>query len=92
MQYVLMAAFCWMLVEGIYIYVFVVKVFNIVDKIRVYHVVSWGKEERQCDLCTYEVISSTSENGQLLTLLTILGTVIIINTEGCAICRHQRGH
>ncbi|XP_022777824.1 adhesion G protein-coupled receptor L4-like, partial [Stylophora pistillata] len=37
MQYCLMAAFCWMLVEGIYIYLFVVKVYNISDKIRLYH-------------------------------------------------------
>ncbi|KAL9963233.1 hypothetical protein ACROYT_G032412, partial [Oculina patagonica] len=29
MQYFLMAAFCWMLVEGIYLYLFVVKVYNV---------------------------------------------------------------
>ena len=32
MQYFLMASFCWMIVEGIYIYLFVVKVYNISDK------------------------------------------------------------
>ncbi|XP_066023126.1 adhesion G protein-coupled receptor E3 isoform X2 [Pocillopora verrucosa] len=42
MQYFLMAAFCWMLVEGIYLYLFVVKVYNINDKMRTYHVMSWG--------------------------------------------------
>ena len=42
MQYFLMAAFCWMLVEGIYLYLFVVKVYNINDKMRIYHVMSWG--------------------------------------------------
>ncbi|XP_078382430.1 adhesion G protein-coupled receptor L4-like [Oculina patagonica] len=42
MQYFLVAAFCWMLVEGIYLYLFVVKVYNVVDKIRVYHLISWG--------------------------------------------------
>jgi hypothetical protein len=47
MQYFLMAAFCWMLVEGIYLYLFVVKVYNIVDKIRVYHAISWGKDNQQ---------------------------------------------
>ena len=42
MQYFLMAAFCWMLVEGIYLYLFVVKVYNISSKMDRYHVVSWG--------------------------------------------------
>ncbi|KAL9963228.1 hypothetical protein ACROYT_G032406 [Oculina patagonica] len=42
MQYFLMAAFCWMLVEGIYLYLFVVKVYNIADKICIYHAISWG--------------------------------------------------
>ena len=43
MQYFLMAAFCWMLVEGIYLYLLVVKVYNIDIKMIVCHVVSWGK-------------------------------------------------
>ena len=37
-----MAAFCWMLVEGIYLYLFVVKVYNINTKMHMYHVISWG--------------------------------------------------
>ncbi|XP_066023130.1 adhesion G protein-coupled receptor L4 isoform X2 [Pocillopora verrucosa] len=41
-QYFLMAAFCWMLVEGIYLYLFVVKVYNINTKMHMYHVISWG--------------------------------------------------
>ncbi|XP_022793693.1 adhesion G-protein coupled receptor D1-like isoform X2 [Stylophora pistillata] len=41
-QYLLMAAFCWMLVEGIYLYMFVVKVFNVNDKMKVSHGFSWG--------------------------------------------------
>ena len=43
MQYFLMAAFCWMLIEGIYLYFFVVKVYNINTKMYMYHVISWGK-------------------------------------------------
>ena len=43
MQYFLMAAFCWMLVEGIYLYLFVVKVYNINSKMTMYYVISWGK-------------------------------------------------
>ena len=42
MQYFLMAAFCWMLVEGIYLYLLVVKVYNISNKMYIYHVMSWG--------------------------------------------------
>ncbi|RMX61572.1 hypothetical protein pdam_00020434 [Pocillopora damicornis] len=42
MQYFLMASFCWMLVEGIYIYLFVVKVYNITDKMHRYHGFCWG--------------------------------------------------
>ncbi|XP_022808009.1 adhesion G protein-coupled receptor L4-like [Stylophora pistillata] len=42
MQYFLMAAFCWMLVEGIYLYLFVVKVYNTAEKMHMYHVISWG--------------------------------------------------
>ena len=43
MQYFLMAAFCWMLIEGIYLYFFVVKVYNINTKMNMYHVISWGE-------------------------------------------------
>ena len=47
MQYFLMASFCWMLVEGIYIYFFVVKVYNITDKMHRYHCFCWGEEHCQ---------------------------------------------
>ena len=43
LQYFLMAAFCWMFVEGIYLYLLVVKVYNIENKMHIYHVMSWGK-------------------------------------------------
>ena len=43
MQYFLTAAFCWMLIEGIYLYFFVVKVYNINTKMYMYHVISWGE-------------------------------------------------
>nr|XP_058959402.1 adhesion G-protein coupled receptor D1-like [Pocillopora verrucosa] len=42
LQYFLMAAFCWMLVEGIYFFLFVVKVYNIDTKMNMYHFISWG--------------------------------------------------
>nr|XP_058947384.1 adhesion G-protein coupled receptor D1-like [Pocillopora verrucosa] len=41
-QYFLMVAFCWMLIEAIYLYFFVVKVYNINTKMYMYHVTSWG--------------------------------------------------
>ena len=43
MQYFLMVAFCWMLIEGIYLYFFVVKVYSINTKMYMYHFISWGK-------------------------------------------------
>ncbi|PFX29304.1 EGF, latrophilin and seven transmembrane domain-containing protein 1 [Stylophora pistillata] len=43
MQYFLMAAFGWMLVEGNYLYLFVVKVYNINTKMYLYHVMSWDQ-------------------------------------------------
>ena len=49
MQYFLMSAFCWMLVEGIYLYLFVVKVYNINEKMAVYHACSWGKLFHYCN-------------------------------------------
>ena len=42
-QYFLMAAFCWMLVEGFYLYLFVVKVYNVSNKLKICHGMSWGK-------------------------------------------------
>jgi len=41
-QYFLMAAFCWMLVEGIYLYLFIVKVYNVSNKLKICHGMSWG--------------------------------------------------
>ncbi|XP_068706843.1 adhesion G protein-coupled receptor L4-like isoform X1 [Montipora foliosa] len=41
-QYFLMAAFCWMLIEGIYLYLFVVKVYNVSNKMILCYGVSWG--------------------------------------------------
>ena len=52
--YFLMAAFCWMLVEGIYLYLLVVKVYNIVDTLRVYQAISWGKANRQNAVLYYK--------------------------------------
>ena len=40
-----MAAFCWMLIKGFYLYLFVVKVYNINDKMKVLHGFSWGNYE-----------------------------------------------
>ncbi|XP_022808396.1 adhesion G-protein coupled receptor D1-like [Stylophora pistillata] len=37
-----MAAFCWMLIEGVYLYLFVVKVYNVGNKLKICHGVSWG--------------------------------------------------
>ena len=37
-----MAAFCWMMVEGVYLYLFAMKVYNIGDKMHTYHIISWG--------------------------------------------------
>ncbi|XP_068749550.1 latrophilin-like protein LAT-2 [Montipora capricornis] len=42
MQYFFMAALCWMLVEGIHLYLFIVKVYNVSHKMLVYHLLSWG--------------------------------------------------
>ena len=43
MQYFFMAALFWMLVEGIYFYLVVVKVYNVIHKMSVYYGMSWGK-------------------------------------------------
>ncbi|XP_068676669.1 latrophilin-like protein LAT-2 [Montipora foliosa] len=42
MQYFFMAALCWMLVDGIHLYLFTVKVYNVSHKMLVYHLLSWG--------------------------------------------------
>ena len=54
LQYFLLAAFCWMFVEGIYLYLFVVKVYNIVENMRVYQAISWGKDNRQNTVLYYK--------------------------------------
>ena len=41
LQYFLLAAFCWMLVEEIYFFLYVVKVYNS-TKMHMYHFISWG--------------------------------------------------
>ncbi|CAH3165293.1 unnamed protein product, partial [Pocillopora meandrina] len=41
MQYFFTAAFCWMMVEGIYLYLFIVKVYNIKNRMAIYHAFSW---------------------------------------------------
>ena len=41
-QYFVMAAFCWILVEGIYFYLLIVKVYNISNRLIVYHIMAWG--------------------------------------------------
>ena len=38
----MMAAFCWMLVEGIYFFLFIAKVYNISNRLIMYHVMAWG--------------------------------------------------
>ena len=48
MQYFLMVAFCWKLVEGIYLYLLVVKVYNINNKMTMYYVMSWGRFSCPC--------------------------------------------
>ena len=47
LQYFLMAFFCWMLVVGIYIYLFLVKVYSITDKMYYYHGSCWGGKHSQ---------------------------------------------
>ena len=42
-QFFLMAAFCWMFIEGVYLYLFVVKVYNVTNKMKICHGVTWGK-------------------------------------------------
>ncbi|XP_068749321.1 adhesion G-protein coupled receptor D1-like [Montipora capricornis] len=42
MQYFFMAALCWMPVDGIHLYLFTVKVYNVSHKMLVYHLLSWG--------------------------------------------------
>lgn len=38
-----LAGFAWMLFEGIYLYLMVVKVFNTVIRMRLFYAIAWGK-------------------------------------------------
>ena len=38
-----LAGFAWMLFEGVYLYLMVVKVFNTVIRMRLFYAVAWGK-------------------------------------------------
>ena len=42
-HYFYLVAFAWMLFEGVYLYLMVVKVFNTVIKMRLFYAVAWGK-------------------------------------------------
>ena len=42
-HYFYLAGFAWMLFEGIYLYLMVVKVFNTVVRMRLFYAVAWGK-------------------------------------------------
>ena len=42
-QFFLTAAFCWMFIEGVYLYLFVVKVYNVTNKMKICHGATWGK-------------------------------------------------
>lgn len=42
-HYFYLVAFDWMLFEGVYLYLMVVKVFNTVVKMKIYYAFSWGK-------------------------------------------------
>ncbi|RMX43965.1 hypothetical protein pdam_00024314, partial [Pocillopora damicornis] len=41
-QFFLTAAFCWMFIEGVYLYLFVVKVYNVTNKMKICHGATWG--------------------------------------------------
>ena len=42
-HYFYLVAFAWMLFEGVYLYLMVVKVFNTEIKMRLFYAVAWGK-------------------------------------------------
>ena len=42
-HYFYLAGFAWMLFEGVYLYLMVVRVFNTVIKMRLFYAVAWGK-------------------------------------------------
>ena len=41
-HYFYTVAFAWMLFEGVYLYMMVVKVFNTVVRMRLFYIISWG--------------------------------------------------
>jgi len=43
LHYFYLVAFGWMMLEGVYLYLMVVKVFNTVIKMRLYYMFAWGK-------------------------------------------------
>ena len=72
-QYFLMAAFCWMLIEGVYLYLFVVKVYNINDKMKVSHGFSWGNYE----LKTHSLFDNLLKSKTLITMNIIIAIIIL---------------
>ncbi|EDV26158.1 uncharacterized protein TRIADDRAFT_24251, partial [Trichoplax adhaerens] len=42
MHYLFLAAFCWMLAEGLHLYMQIVAVFHQKDKIWMYYIIGWG--------------------------------------------------
>ena len=42
-HYFYLVGFAWMLFEGVYLYLMVVKVFNTVIRLRLFYGVAWGK-------------------------------------------------
>ena len=72
-QYFLMAAFCWMLIEGVYLYLFVVKVYNINDKMKVSHGFSWGNYE----LKTHSLFDNLLKSKTLMTMNITIAIIIL---------------
>ena len=52
LHYSLTALFCWMLVEGIHIYVLLVKVFKRGSHLKKYCAIGWGKRTEGIKLCS----------------------------------------
>ena len=68
-----MAAFCWMLIEGVYLYLFVVKVYNINDKMKVSHGFSWGNYE----LKTHSLFDNLLKSKTLITMNITIAIIIL---------------
>ncbi|XP_022803348.1 adhesion G-protein coupled receptor D1-like isoform X2 [Stylophora pistillata] len=93
MQYFMMAAFCWMLAEGIYLYLLVVKVYNIRVKMHMYHVISWGLplvvvaislsiaawKDGIESYTSDEYCWMSSSNGLIWMFVTFVGTIAVSN-------------